>query len=91
VYTSRANWEKYQTVEVAARLLPFFVDVEGVTNMQADVCHYAGGNTFGSMATLIAADKPEIQARLLMLLKSQDWLNTIITTLQAGQQSGGGG
>ena len=85
-YMSRKDWAKHPAAAVAARL-PLFVAVEGVTDLPADVFRYARGDAFGGMATSQAADKPEIQARLALLLESPDRFNAVVAALAARELS----
>ena len=79
-YTSRSDWAKHPAAAVAARL-PLFVAVDGVTDLQAEVFRYAGGDAFGGMATSHAADRPEIQKRLALLLESAERFNAVVSAL----------
>ena len=85
-YTSRKDWAKHPAAAVAARL-PLFVAVEGVTDLPAEVFRYARCDAFGGMATSQAADKPEIQARLALLLESPDRFNAVVAALAARELS----
>jgi hypothetical protein len=79
-YTSRSDWRKYPADAVAARL-PVFVAVEGVTDLQAEVLRYVECDSFGGMATSTAADRPEIQQRLVLLMESAEKFNAAVAAL----------
>ncbi len=72
---------------MAARL-PLFVAVDGVTDMPAEVFRYAQCDAFGGMATSQAADRPEIQARLALLLGSARELNEVVAALATRETAG---
>jgi hypothetical protein len=95
-YTSRSDWTAYPAALVAGRL-PLLVADEDVTDMQAEVFRYAGGDAFGSMTTSQAADKPEIQKRLALLFESADNFNAVVSAVAErekhcfqGAREGGG-
>ena len=85
-YTSRSDWAKHPAAAVAARL-PLFVAVDGVTDLQTEVFRYAECDAFGGMATSQAADKPEIQARLALLLGSAREFNEVVAALASREKA----
>ena len=85
-YTSRSDWAAHPAAAVAARL-PLFVAVDGVTDLPAEVFRYAECDAFGGMATSQAADKPEIQRRLALLLGSAREFNAVVAALATREKS----